>query len=338
MLECADGTYYTGHTEDLEARLAEHQAGETPGYTKKRRPVELVWCAEFARRDEALERELQIKGWTRAKKQALIEEDWGEIRRLARGPDRKLRPRSSFDFACPERSAAPAARSRRAQDERDTNGSRAPGADPFGLSVAAAERPRSRSPGAVGPRSSFDFGPGASAAGGTRPGPYAQDERDTNGSRAPGADPFGLSVAAAERPRSRSPGAVGPRSSFDFGPGASAAGGTEPGPYAQDERDTNGSRAPGADPFGLSVAAAERPRSRSPGAVGPRSSFDFGPGASAAGGTEPGPYAQDERDTNGSRAPGADPFGLSVAAAERPRSRSPGADQRRSPGSHRNHG
>lgn len=84
MLRCSDGSYYTGHSDDLEKCVAEHHAGEVPGYTQSRRPVELVWCADFPTRTEALEAERRIKGWSRAKKEALIRGDWVAIRRLAR--------------------------------------------------------------------------------------------------------------------------------------------------------------------------------------------------------------------------------------------------------------
>jgi len=86
MLRCADGSYYVGHTEDLDVRLAQHQRGEVTGHTQKRRPVELVWCETFPTRDEAFAAEWQIKGWTRAKKEALIAGDWDWIRAPAKKP------------------------------------------------------------------------------------------------------------------------------------------------------------------------------------------------------------------------------------------------------------
>ena len=89
ILRCSDGSYYVGHTDDLERRVAEHAAGELPGYTSTRRPVVLVYATEMASRDEALRREMQLKGWSRAKKEALIRGEWGEVKTLARGPDRK---------------------------------------------------------------------------------------------------------------------------------------------------------------------------------------------------------------------------------------------------------
>ncbi|MBB3473686.1 TrmH family RNA methyltransferase [Sphingomonas sp. BK345] len=84
ILRCADRTYYTGHTEDLERRVAEHQAGTIPGYTHDRRPVELMWSQDFPTRAEALERELQIKDWSRKKKEALFRADWEMIAEAAR--------------------------------------------------------------------------------------------------------------------------------------------------------------------------------------------------------------------------------------------------------------
>ncbi len=84
MLRCSDGSYYVGQTDDLEKRVAEHQTGAVQGYTATRHPVELVYSAEFATRDEAVEREQQLKGWSRAKKEALIEGDWSRIHDLAK--------------------------------------------------------------------------------------------------------------------------------------------------------------------------------------------------------------------------------------------------------------
>ena len=72
ILECSDGSYYTGHTDDLERRLETHNAGELDGYTKNRRPLKLVFQQELPSRDEAFAAERQIKGWTRRKKEAII--------------------------------------------------------------------------------------------------------------------------------------------------------------------------------------------------------------------------------------------------------------------------
>jgi predicted GIY-YIG superfamily endonuclease len=88
MLRCSDGSYYVGHTDDLERRMEQHAEGTLGGYTSSRRPVELVWCSELDSRDEALRRELQVKPWSRAKKEALIASDWQQLKCLARGRDR----------------------------------------------------------------------------------------------------------------------------------------------------------------------------------------------------------------------------------------------------------
>ena len=84
ILRCADDSYYTGHTDDLEKRIAEHQAGAGGRYTVTRRPVTVVFAEEFASREEALACERQVKGWRRAKKEALMRRDWAEVVRLAR--------------------------------------------------------------------------------------------------------------------------------------------------------------------------------------------------------------------------------------------------------------
>lgn len=83
ILRCADGSYYTGHTDNLELRLGQHKTGAVGGYTSTRLPVELVFSQEHATREEALSSEQQIKGWSRKKKEALMRGDWDEISRLA---------------------------------------------------------------------------------------------------------------------------------------------------------------------------------------------------------------------------------------------------------------
>jgi len=72
ILECADGSYYTGSTKNLELRMTQHQAGEGANHTKKHLPVKLVYVEEFQRIDEAFNREKQVQGWSRKKKEALI--------------------------------------------------------------------------------------------------------------------------------------------------------------------------------------------------------------------------------------------------------------------------
>ncbi|MBI4233005.1 MAG: GIY-YIG nuclease family protein [Chloroflexi bacterium] len=79
MVRCSDGSFYTGHTDNLEQRLAAHNAGETPGYTQTRRPVHLAFCEELPTRLDSLERERQLKGWSKAKKEALSRGDWDAI-------------------------------------------------------------------------------------------------------------------------------------------------------------------------------------------------------------------------------------------------------------------
>ena len=84
ILRCADGSYYVGHTDQLEARIAAHERGEIAGYTRKRRPVRLVFAEEFGTRQEALAREMQMKGWSRAKKESLMKGNWRRLEWLSR--------------------------------------------------------------------------------------------------------------------------------------------------------------------------------------------------------------------------------------------------------------
>jgi putative endonuclease len=84
ILECADGSYYVGSTWDLERRVGEHNEGLGAEYTKRRRPVRLVWSEQLARIDEAYWVEKQIQGWGRAKRQALIDGRLADLPALAR--------------------------------------------------------------------------------------------------------------------------------------------------------------------------------------------------------------------------------------------------------------
>ena len=79
ILECADGSYYVGSTIHLEVRLEEHQDGRGANHTKKRLPVILVYFEEFERIDEAFQREKQVQGWSRKKKEALINTCQGDL-------------------------------------------------------------------------------------------------------------------------------------------------------------------------------------------------------------------------------------------------------------------
>ena len=81
LLQCGDGRLYTGMTDDLERRLAEHQQREGGRFTKGVQPVELLYQETFHTAAEARSRERQLKGWTRAKKLALIAADQGALKR-----------------------------------------------------------------------------------------------------------------------------------------------------------------------------------------------------------------------------------------------------------------
>ena len=87
MLHCRGGKFYTGHTDDLERRVALHRSGKIKGFTSDKLPIELVWSQDFPTRYEAIAAERQIKGWSRAKKMALIRGDWDAVSRLAKGKD-----------------------------------------------------------------------------------------------------------------------------------------------------------------------------------------------------------------------------------------------------------
>ncbi|RZF63000.1 rRNA methyltransferase [Sphingomonas populi] len=89
ILRCADGTYYTGHTDDLERRIGQHMTGEIQGYTQSRLPVALMWSQDFPSRIEALEAEQRIKPWARAKKEALIASDWAALSVAAMPPSER---------------------------------------------------------------------------------------------------------------------------------------------------------------------------------------------------------------------------------------------------------
>jgi len=80
ILKCKDDSFYTGITNNLERRLFEHNVGNDKyAYTYQRRPMELVWFGIFTDPTQAIMIEKKIKGWSRRKKQALIDEDWGKL-------------------------------------------------------------------------------------------------------------------------------------------------------------------------------------------------------------------------------------------------------------------
>jgi putative endonuclease len=93
ILRCADGSYYTGSTrQEPEARVWEHNEGVLPGYTHGRRPVVLVYAEHYERLIEGYSRERQIKGWSRAKKEALMAQDREGLVLLARSGVTRVKP------------------------------------------------------------------------------------------------------------------------------------------------------------------------------------------------------------------------------------------------------
>lgn len=88
ILFCSDRSYYTGQTDDLEKRIAEHREGMCK-YTRKRLPINVVFVQTFSRRDDALAAERQIKGWSRAKKEAMIKGDQNSFKNLSKCRSRK---------------------------------------------------------------------------------------------------------------------------------------------------------------------------------------------------------------------------------------------------------
>jgi len=73
VLECADGTYYTGYTTDVERRVAEHDAGDGAKYTRGRTPVTLRHVEEYDTKSAAMSREYEIKQLSRRRKERLLE-------------------------------------------------------------------------------------------------------------------------------------------------------------------------------------------------------------------------------------------------------------------------
>ncbi len=85
ILKCTDDTYYTGITSNLEKRILEHQAGKhIDSYTYSRRPIKLMFYAEFTEPDFAIKTEKQIKKWSTAKKEALINNEFDKLPNLAK--------------------------------------------------------------------------------------------------------------------------------------------------------------------------------------------------------------------------------------------------------------
>ncbi|HEX8016577.1 MAG TPA: GIY-YIG nuclease family protein [Flavobacterium sp.] len=85
ILKCSDGSYYTGVTSNITKRVYEHQVGHYPDcYTISKRPIELVFYCEFTDINLAIEKEKQIKKWSRGKKEALINGDFNTLVNLAK--------------------------------------------------------------------------------------------------------------------------------------------------------------------------------------------------------------------------------------------------------------
>ncbi len=84
IVKCADNSYYTGFTSNLEQRIAEHNNGKYTGYTTTRLPLILVYSNRFSDVNEAIRVEKQIKGWSRAKKEALITGDFDKLKELSK--------------------------------------------------------------------------------------------------------------------------------------------------------------------------------------------------------------------------------------------------------------
>ncbi|MBI4775249.1 MAG: GIY-YIG nuclease family protein [Deltaproteobacteria bacterium] len=84
ILRCSDGSYYTGHTEDPEARLRVHNSGKGPSYTAARRPVVLRYAESHPSKEAAVQRERRLKKWSRAKKQALINGDTATLKEMSK--------------------------------------------------------------------------------------------------------------------------------------------------------------------------------------------------------------------------------------------------------------
>lgn len=95
MLKCSDASYYIGVTNDVERRLSEHNLSLIKNsYTSTRLPVELIFNVEFNDIRHAIAFEKQIKGWSRAKKEALIRGDWNLISLLAKSKMKSITEKS----------------------------------------------------------------------------------------------------------------------------------------------------------------------------------------------------------------------------------------------------
>lgn len=106
ILECSDGSYYVGSTKDLELRLWQHNQGLGAKYTERRRPVKLVYSAEFTSIEDAYRWEKQVQNWSRAKREALIRGDYEALPELARKDFAKYRARKRAERGGTDRGGA----------------------------------------------------------------------------------------------------------------------------------------------------------------------------------------------------------------------------------------
>lgn len=84
ILKCSNNSYYTGSTIDLERRLNQHKTGMGANYTKKHLPIELVYVEKYDKISDAFYREKQIQGWSKKKKEALINGDFNKLKELSK--------------------------------------------------------------------------------------------------------------------------------------------------------------------------------------------------------------------------------------------------------------
>ena len=104
ILKCNDESYYTGVTNNIDRRFAEHQNGEDrKAYTYKRRPLTLVFCEDFNDINQAITFEKQVKGWSRKKKEAIILDKWEDLKELSICKNITNFKNRGFDSAQPDK-------------------------------------------------------------------------------------------------------------------------------------------------------------------------------------------------------------------------------------------
>ncbi|MBP0018791.1 MAG: GIY-YIG nuclease family protein [Cyanobacteria bacterium SBLK] len=123
ILECSDGSFYTGSTTDLPRRLWQHQNGLGANHTKKRLPVKLVYAEHYDRVADAFYREKQVQGWSRKKKIALMNSEWNELHILAECQNESHYQNAGFDFAQPADSFSTSSEQAGQVGQRETNNS-----------------------------------------------------------------------------------------------------------------------------------------------------------------------------------------------------------------------